>query len=221
MTVWTEGVVVMTAIEDPAPPGPGFIARVGAGVVGGLAGGVVFGILMQVTGVIPMVAQLIGHESILVGWGVHMAIAAFVGTTYALFFGWFAVVLSISTLMGAFYGLVWWVFGGLTLMPLRLGMGLFVFDTAAWQSLAGHFAYGLVLGVAYPVVAHVLAGTRTRGRHAERSPARGAATGRAARSGSDDRRSTVPEVEQQHTGLKPLSAETRSLRERQQRSGST
>lgn len=42
--------------------------------------------------------------------------------------------------------------GGLTLMPLQLGLGLFVLDTAAWQSLAGHLAYGLPLGVIYALV---------------------------------------------------------------------
>jgi hypothetical protein len=40
---------------------------------------------------------------------------------------------------------------GLALMRLRLGMGLFVLDTTAWQSLAGHLLYGFVLGVVYPL----------------------------------------------------------------------
>ena len=47
------------------------------------------------------------------------------------------------------YGAIWWVLGGLTLMPLRLGSGLFVINTTAWQSLAGHLIYGLILGIAY------------------------------------------------------------------------
>lgn len=135
---------------------PGLFGRLWAGVVGGLAGGVGFGILMQTTGAILMVASLVEGESALVGWLVHMSIAGFVGTTYALIFGPFSVALTISTLLGVFYGLVWWVLGGLTLMPLRLGAGLFVLDTAAWQSLAGHVAYGLALGVGYAVVGQTL-----------------------------------------------------------------
>jgi hypothetical protein len=128
----------------------------GAGLAGGFAGGVVFGVLMQVTGMIPAVAQLVDQESIVVGWTVHMGIAMFIGTTYALLFGLPALAPSISMVLGTFYGLVWWVFGGLTLMPLRLGMGLFVLDTAAWQSLAGHAAYGFVLGVVFSVAAVLL-----------------------------------------------------------------
>jgi hypothetical protein len=205
----------MTAAAGVPLPAPGVVARVGAGMSGGLAGGVVFGTLMQVTGVIPMVAQLVGRDSMLVGWAVHMAIAAFVGATYALLFGWFAVVMSISTLTGAFYGLVWWVLGGLTLMPLRLGMGLFVFDSAAWQSLLGHIAYGLVLGAAYAVLVHLLGGLRVRGRHAARAAAP-PATDPAWQARIDHRLSTLPEP-RRPSGVRPLSAETRSLRARHHR----
>jgi hypothetical protein len=56
-------------------------------------------------------------------------------------------------LIGLAYGLVWWVVGGLLVMPARLGMEVFVFDTTAWRSLAGHLAYGLVLGVVYAALA--------------------------------------------------------------------
>jgi hypothetical protein len=112
---------------------------------------VVYGILMQVTGVIPKVAALVGRESMLVGWGVRMAITVFVGVTFTLIFGLLPAV-SLSAALGLFYGLVWWLLGGLTLMPLRLGMGLFVFDTAAWQTLAGHLMYGLTLGTVYALV---------------------------------------------------------------------
>jgi hypothetical protein len=204
--------------DAPVAPQLGLIARIFAGVAGGLAGGVVFGILMQVTGVIPYVALLIGRESLLAGWAVHMSIAAFVGITYALLFGWFAVVLSISTLMGAFYGVVWWVLGGLTLMPLRLGMGLFVFDAAAWQSLVGHIAYGLTLGAAYALAAHMLAGAGQRGRHAAASAGVGGSTSAQWRPQVDDRLSTWAEIDRRGSSrVRPMSAEARSLRARHQR----
>jgi hypothetical protein len=149
-------------VDDELELTPGLFGRLVSGVAGGLAGGVVFGVLMQMTGVIPLVAQLVGRESPVVGWAVHMSIAVFVGVTYALIFGLFAVTASISGVLGIIYGLVWWVLGGLTLMPLRLGMGLFVFNIAAWQSLAGHLAYGLALGVVYAVVAGALIRARYR-----------------------------------------------------------
>jgi hypothetical protein len=172
---------------------------------------------MQVTGVIPYVAALSGRDSLVVGWAVHMSIAAFVGTTYALLFGWFAVVLSISMLMGACYGLVWWVLGGLTLMPLQLGMGVFVFDSAAWQSLVGHFVYGLVLGAAYAAVGHMLAGRGRRGRHAA-VPTIAVEADRHWRSQIDDRMSGMPDVDRRGASrVRPMSAEARTLRLRHQR----
>lgn len=152
------------AVVDDAPPRltPRLSGRMAAGVAGGLAGGVVFGVVMQLGGSIPMVAQLVGRESWVAGWAVHMSIAAFVGLTFALIFGSFAVGLSVSTLLGSFYGLIWWVLGGLTLMPLRLGSGLFVFDSTAWESLVGHLAYGCALGALYAVVGHLWLGARRR-----------------------------------------------------------
>jgi hypothetical protein len=146
---------------------PGWFGRIVAGAAGGLVGGVLFGILMQLTDTIQVVAGLVDQESVAVGWAVHMSIAVLVGVTYTLLFGLFSEGLLISTVLGSFYGIIWWVLGGLTLLPLRLGLGLFTFDTTAWQSLAGHIAYGLALGVVYAVMAHLLVG---RGQRAQPEP---------------------------------------------------
>lgn len=126
--------------------------RIGSGVVAGLAGGVVFGIMMHLSGALLMVARLVDGQSVLIGWAVHMAISAFVGTTFALIVHPVPRILAVSVLLGGGYGWLWWVLGGLTLMPLRLGMGLFVFNADAWRSLAGHLAYGLVLGAVFHLV---------------------------------------------------------------------
>jgi hypothetical protein len=46
---------------------------------------------------------------------------------------------------------LWWVLGALLIMPAWLGMTEMVFkvNTTAWRSLAGHLAYGLLLGLVY------------------------------------------------------------------------
>jgi len=134
---------------------PGVLAptRIGAGIIGGLVGGVAFGILMQMMDMLPMVAMLVGSEVVAVGWLVHLAIAAFVGATFAVLFGRYATSVGTSTAIGAGYGVAWWVLGALVLMPARLGMDLFMFNTMAWQSLIGHVIYGLLLGAAYGLVA--------------------------------------------------------------------
>jgi uncharacterized membrane protein YagU involved in acid resistance len=126
--------------------------RLVAGIAGGLAGGVVFGILMQTMDMIPMVAMLIGSKSVAVGWLVHLAISAFIGATYALLFARWTTGLVPAALIGLGYGVVWWVLGALLIMPAKLGMDVFMFNKTAWQSLMGHLAYGLLLGVVYALV---------------------------------------------------------------------
>jgi len=54
--------------------------------------------------------------------------------------------------LGMGYGVIWWVLGALILMPAKLGMGVFTFNTMAWQSLMGHLIYGALLGAAYAMI---------------------------------------------------------------------
>jgi hypothetical protein len=127
--------------------------RVVHGIVGGLAGGVVFGVLMQMMGMIPMVAQLVGSESVAVGWIVHLLISSFAGAVFALFLGSRAGTFGPAVGLGLAYGVVWWVVGALLIMPAQLGMPVFVFNATAWQSLMGHLLFGLVLGLVYAALA--------------------------------------------------------------------
>jgi uncharacterized membrane protein YagU involved in acid resistance len=123
------------------------------GVAGGLAGGVVFGVLMQAWDMMPMVAQLADSDAVGVGWLLHLAISVCIGAGFAALFATWAARPLPAALIGLAYGLVWWVVGGLLVMPARLGMDVFVLDTTAWRSLAGHLAYGLALGVVYAALA--------------------------------------------------------------------
>lgn len=132
--------------------------RVLNGVAAGLAGGLVFGVLMQMMGMIPMVAMLVGSESVAVGWVVHLLISAIAGAVFALVLGKWAVKIVPALLLGAGYGILWWVGGALLVMPAALGMPVLQLGTTAWQSLMGHLLFGLVLGAAY-------AGLARRGTH--------------------------------------------------------
>ncbi|MBA2507784.1 MAG: hypothetical protein H0V32_03545 [Nocardioidaceae bacterium] len=123
------------------------------GIVGGLAGGVVFGLLMAMMDMIGMVAQLVGSSSAAVGWIVHLAISAFIGASFAVLLGSLAKTLVPAALVGMGYGVVWWVLGALLIMPAQLGMPVFELNTTAWQSLMGHLLFGLVLGIVYSVLA--------------------------------------------------------------------
>ena len=128
------------------------VTNIKHGVYGGLAGGVVFGAMMAMMGMLPMIGNMVGIPSAWVGFVVHLMISATIG-------GSFAVLLDASgqrggVASGLAYGFVWWILGPLTLMPFFMGMELGVnWNVAAMgqamPSLVGHLIFGAVLGVTY------------------------------------------------------------------------
>jgi uncharacterized membrane protein YagU involved in acid resistance len=121
------------------------------GVLAGLAGGLVFGVMMAMQGMLPMVGMLVRVESALVGFIVHMLISGFAGAIFGLLAarlpaGWGAALGA-----GAVYGVIWWIVGALILMPLMLGMPEMVFQIGEmqWMSLLGHLIFGLVTAVVF------------------------------------------------------------------------
>jgi hypothetical protein len=123
------------------------------GAIAGLGGGVVFGAMMAVMGMLPMVAGLVGSQSAAVGAVVHMLISAAIGAFYGavLSLGRFAPTLGLGVVSGVVNGFVWWVLGALILMPLGLGMTAMVLQVGEmqWMSLLGHVIYGIVTGLVY------------------------------------------------------------------------
>ncbi|GAB3740283.1 DUF6789 family protein [Microlunatus parietis] len=144
----------MTTAHTAPAATSAWLTRLVAGIIGGLAGGLMFGVLMQMMGMIGMVAMLVGSSSVVIGWLVHLAISAFIGATFALIFTRWAARIPVALLLGAGYGIVWWVLGALLIMPARLGMPVFAINMTAAMSLMGHLIYGLVLGLVYGLVQH-------------------------------------------------------------------
>ena len=122
-----------------------------AGVLSGLVGGAVFGLMMAVMGMLPMVAMLVGSQSAAVGFLVHMAISAAIGGTYGLVAGRLPKTAAVGIMAGAVNGFVWWVLGALIMMPLMLGMTDMVLQIGQpqWMSLVGHLIFGVVAGLAF------------------------------------------------------------------------
>lgn len=106
----------------------------------------VFGVLMQLTGMLAMVAQLVGSTSVAVGWPVHLAVSLVFGAVFALLPLGAERGAGRAVLSGAGYGVVLWLVGPLLLMPALLGMPLAVVDAAALRSVVGHLLFGAVLG---------------------------------------------------------------------------
>jgi uncharacterized membrane protein YagU involved in acid resistance len=113
------------------------------GAIGGLAGGVPFGIMMAMMGMMPMIGMLIRVENATVGWVVHLIISAVVGALYGQFAPAFSKTWRSATIAGVVYGVIWWVLGALILMPALLGMFqmIFVIEQMQWMSLMGHIIY--------------------------------------------------------------------------------
>lgn len=121
------------------------------GAIAGLAGGAVFGMMMGMMGMLPMVGMLVGQESAIIGLGVHKLISAFIGAVYGLVASKFALNTSKALVSGMINGVVWWVLGALILMPAMLGMTqmIFVIEQTQWLSLMGHIIYGVVTALVF------------------------------------------------------------------------
>ena len=120
-----------------------------AGSLAGLVGGLAFGAAMIELGVLPSVASIVRTESPMVGFVVHMAIAATVGTGLAILLRgrWSA---GDVVFWGVAFGAFFWFVGPITIMPLILGR-LPAWDVAAAQaaypSLLGHVTWGATAGI--------------------------------------------------------------------------
>ncbi|WP_243400565.1 hypothetical protein [Arthrobacter sp. Bz4] len=129
-------------------PGTSMGVRIMAGAVGGLAGGVVFGGLMAMMGMLGMIASLVGSSSAIVGFLVHLVISVLIGLALTIpGAGVLRKGLIISAVVGLVYGMLWWVLGPLLIMPTMMGMPLFTFDAGSGASLMGHAVYGLIVGL--------------------------------------------------------------------------
>lgn len=123
--------------------------KFGGGIVGGLAGGVVFGLMLTMMGTMPMIASMVGNDSPVVGWLIHLGISVFIGITFALLLGDRSTSYGAGALWGAIYGAIWWILGPLLSMPAMLGMPLFMLNSMTLMSLIGHLIYGVLLGLGY------------------------------------------------------------------------
>jgi hypothetical protein len=136
-----------------------------AGIVAGLIAGVIFGMMMTMMhaptpggGSIPMmamVARVVASSSLAVGWLYHLFNSAVIGGLFGWFLGGKVDGLGSGIGWGAGYGIIWWVLGGLILMPLLLGMPAFaplqmpMMRPVAFASLMGHVMFGVILGAAF------------------------------------------------------------------------
>ena len=124
------------------------------GAYGGFAGGLIFGLMMGMMGMLPMIGSMVGQPTAGAGFAVHMVNSVIIGAGFAIVLGRFISGIPSGVGAGLAYGGVWWILGPLTLMPLFMGMGFGVNWNAAaavamLPSLVGHLMFGGVLGLVY------------------------------------------------------------------------
>ena len=135
---------VSTPTRTTAHPG----RRALAGLIGGVAGGLVFGILMAMMGMLPMIASMVGSNSAVVGFGIHIMLSILIGMGLTILFGnRLLTTYPRGLIVGMVYGAIWWVLGPLLVMPMMFGMPPFSFDSTTLPSLMGHLIYGAILGI--------------------------------------------------------------------------
>lgn len=127
------------------------VSRAGAGVVGGLAGGLLLGAVLQVMGDVKDFAQLVGGETYQVAWTVLMCICAFAGGLFGVLFGrWISRQLVSAIGIGLLYGGLWGVALALLILPLVLSRAMFAFE-ANMAVLGAYVLFGIATGVVYAI----------------------------------------------------------------------
>jgi hypothetical protein len=134
-------------------------------IIGGLIGGVVFGMGMQMMiaptpegmqmSMMGMVAKIVKSDSLVVGWIYHLFNSAVIGAIFGWLLGGRITGYGSGLGWGAIFGVFWWILGAQILMPILLGMPAFASLTmplmlmVGMGSLIGHLMFGLILGAVF------------------------------------------------------------------------
>lgn len=102
---------------------------------------------MAMMGMLPMIASMVGSNSAVTGFGIHLVISVLIGWGLTVPFARLLTGYGGAALIGLAYGALWWVLGPLLIMPAMLGMPVFMIDMAAMWSLTGHLIYGVTLAL--------------------------------------------------------------------------
>jgi hypothetical protein len=133
--------------REVAGPGLRTLQSLGWGALAGLAGGLVSSPIMLQTGVLSRVAGLDTSFTNLQGLLLHLLVSSLIGMTFGVLFRNEAPSLGAGVAWGWLFGLIWWYFGPMTLLPLILtGVCDWSTDAASalLPSLIGHLMFGAV-----------------------------------------------------------------------------
>jgi len=137
--------------REPEGPGVRLIRAAQWGAAAGIAGGLLYAVVLSTTGSWSQIAAVVGGSSPLLGFLVHLMISVLVGVSYGILFQREAPNLASSVAWGLVYGLIGWFIGPLTLSPAIQGAALWTQADARAQfpSLVGQLIYGAVAAAAF------------------------------------------------------------------------
>jgi uncharacterized membrane protein YagU involved in acid resistance len=137
--------------REPEGPGVRLILTSRWGALAGIAGGLLYALVLLATGSWSQIAAVVGGSSPWLGFAVHLLISIVVGITYGLLFQREAPNLASGIAWGLCYGLIGWFIGPLTLLPASQGAPLWTQAQARAQfpSLVGQLIYGAIAAAAF------------------------------------------------------------------------
>lgn len=131
------------------------------GGVAGIIGGWAFGKWMTQVNFYPLIAGLVGSDAMMIGVTLHFIFAFIIGASFGVLFQRDVRGYGSSMGWGAGYGLLWWFWGPLTILPIWQGHRpdwSARHGSALFGSLVGHIIYGLIVGLIYAAVDRVWLG---------------------------------------------------------------
>jgi uncharacterized membrane protein YagU involved in acid resistance len=137
--------------REPEGPGVRIILAARWGAVAGIAGGLLYALVLLAIGSWSQIAAIVGGTSPWLGFVVHLLISVVVGVSYGLLFRRESPNLASGMAWGLCYGLIGWFIGPLTLLPASQGAPLWTQAQAREQfpSLVGQLIYGAIAAAAF------------------------------------------------------------------------
>lgn len=137
--------------REPEGPGVRLIRTIQQGALAGIAGGILYALLLAATGSFSQIASVTGGTSPVVGFAIHILISVGVGVTYGILFQRESPNLASGIAWGLVYGLIVWFVGPLTVLAVLKGEPLWTQASARAQfpALVGQLIYGAVAAAAF------------------------------------------------------------------------